>query len=75
MSLALTESEAVYTTPTQWGFGDNAMSLVVRTRGDAAALAPAIRQAIWSVDKNQAIVRRRRWMTCSRPRQRNGASR
>ena len=32
-------------------------SLVVRTRGDAAALAPAIRSAIWSVDKDQPIVR------------------
>ena len=33
------------------------MSLVVRARGDAAALTPAIRQAIWSVDKDQPIVR------------------
>ena len=32
-------------------------SLVIRTSGDAAALAPAIRKAIWSVDRNQAIVR------------------
>jgi putative ABC transport system permease protein len=30
---------------------------VVRTRGDAAALAPAVRQAIWSVDKDQPVVR------------------
>jgi putative ABC transport system permease protein len=30
---------------------------VARARGDAAALAPAIRQAIWSVDKDQPIVR------------------
>jgi putative ABC transport system permease protein len=33
------------------------MSLVVRTRGDAASLAPAIRNAIWSVDKDQPIIR------------------
>jgi putative ABC transport system permease protein len=33
------------------------MWLVVRTRGDPAALAPAIRQAIWSVDRDQPIVR------------------
>ena len=33
------------------------MSLVVRTQGDAAALVPALRQAIWSVDKDQPIVR------------------
>jgi putative ABC transport system permease protein len=57
VTLALSESEAVYTTPEQWGFADNAMSLVVRARGDAAALAPAIRQAIWSVDKDQPVVR------------------
>ncbi len=57
VSLALTESEAVYTTASQGALPDNAMSLVVRTRGDAGALAPAIRQAIWSVDKDQPIVR------------------
>src|SRR5262245_48057169 len=33
------------------------MSLVVRTRGEAAPFVPAIRSAIWSVDKDQAIVR------------------
>src|SRR5207253_8614876 len=33
------------------------LSLVVRSHGDAAALAPAIRKAIWSVDKDQPIVR------------------
>ncbi len=57
VSLALTESEAVYTTAEQWGPGDNARSLVVRARGEAATLAPAIREAIWSVDKDQPVVR------------------
>jgi putative ABC transport system permease protein len=57
MSLALNESEAVYTTEAQWRFADAAMSLVVRTHDDAAALVPALRQAIWSVDKDQPIVR------------------
>ena len=57
MSLVLNESEAVYTTEAQWRFADAAMSLVVRTHGDAAALVPALRQAIWSVDKDQPIVR------------------
>jgi len=33
------------------------MSMVIRASGDAAALAPAIRRAIWSVDKDQPIVR------------------
>ena len=56
-SLALGETDAVYTTATQWRFADNAMSLVIRTRGDAAALAPAVRRAVWSVDRDQPIVR------------------
>ena len=56
MSLALSESEAVYTTTTQWHWADGTLSLVVRTRGDAS-LAPAIKSAIWSVDKDQPVVR------------------
>ncbi len=57
MSLTLNETEAVYVTPAQWRFADNVMSLIVRTRGSAVALTDAIRQAIWSVDKDQPIVR------------------
>ena len=56
-SLAVSVSDAFYTTTTQWDWVDTAQSLVVRTRGNAAALAPAIRNAIWSVDKDQPIVR------------------
>ncbi len=56
-SLALAESDAFYTSTTQWSWVDKVQSLVIRTRGDAAGLAPAIRQAIWSVDRNQPIVR------------------
>ena len=56
-SLAATQSDAVYITPEQGWFADNAMSLVVRARGDATALAPAIRKAIWSVDKDRPVVR------------------
>ena len=56
-SLAVSASDAFYTTTTQWDWVDTAQSLVVRTRGDAAALAPAIRAAIWSVDKDQPVVR------------------
>ena len=33
------------------------MTLIVRAEGDAAALAPALRHAIWSVDKDQPIMR------------------
>jgi putative ABC transport system permease protein len=56
-SLAVGSTDAVYTTPTQWYWVDNPMSFVVRGSGDVAALAPAIRRAIWSVDKDQPIVR------------------
>lgn len=56
-SLAVSVGDAVYTTIEQWYFPDNPLSLVIRARGDAAALAPAIRQAVWSVDKDQPIVR------------------
>ena len=57
MSLALSESDAVYINAPQSWFADSTMSLVVRVRGDAAALAPAVRQAVWSVDKDQPVVR------------------
>jgi putative ABC transport system permease protein len=57
VSLALSESDAVYTTTTQWHWADGTLSLVVRGRGDGAALAPAVKKAIWSVDKDQPIVR------------------
>ena len=56
-SLAVSASDAFYTTTTQWAWVETAQSLVIRTRGDAAALAPAIRKAIWSIDKDQPIVR------------------
>jgi hypothetical protein len=45
------------TTASQWQFADHAMSLVVRARNNAAALAPAVRSAVWSIDKDQPIVR------------------
>ena len=56
-SLAAAQSDAFYTTPDQWRFVDNVLSLVVRARGGAAAVTPQIREAIWSVDKDQPIVR------------------
>ena len=56
-SLAVSDPDAVYITPEQSWYADQAMSLVVRARGDAAALTPEIKNAIWSVDKNQPIVR------------------
>ena len=56
-SLAIGNKAAFYIPTAQWDWADNLQSLVVRTRGDAAALAPAIRSAIWSVDKDQPIIR------------------
>jgi putative ABC transport system permease protein len=56
-SLALDDSDAFYTTPTQWAWVDNVQSLVVRTEGDPTLLIAAVRSAIWSVDKDQPIVR------------------
>ena len=56
-SLAASQSDAVYSTATQWIFENSSMSLVVRTDVDPGALASDIKQAIWSVDKDQAIVR------------------
>jgi predicted permease len=56
-SLAANEMDAVYIPTTQWRFTDRTLSLVARAQGDAAALAPAIRKAIWSVDRDQPISR------------------
>ena len=57
MSLTLNDSDAVYMTTVQWSFPDATLSLVVRTHGDPTALVPGIKNAIWSVDKDQPIVR------------------
>lgn len=57
MSLALNDTDAVYVTTTQWHWPDATLSLVARTHGDATVFISAIRNAIWSVDKDQAIVR------------------
>jgi len=56
-SLAVMESYAVYVPAAQWYFADSAMSLVVRAKGDAAPLAPAVREAVWLIDKDQPIVK------------------
>jgi ABC-type antimicrobial peptide transport system permease subunit len=57
LSLETDELDAVYTTPAQWHFADRAFWIVVKARDDVTALTPAIRSAIWSVDKDQPIVR------------------
>jgi putative ABC transport system permease protein len=56
-SLAAGELDAVYIPSGQWFFADRVRSLVVRSRAGVAALVPAMKAAIWSADKNQAIVR------------------
>jgi len=47
----------VYLPEQQWKWADGAMSFVIRTKGDPSVIAPALRRAIWSVDKDQPIVR------------------
>ena len=56
-SLAATDANAVYINTQQWVFADRAHSLVIETREQPAALAAAVQRAIWSVDRNQLIVR------------------
>lgn len=56
-SLAIDQPDAVYIPTEQTWFADDTLSLVVRTRGDALSLVSAVRNAIWSVDKDQPIVR------------------
>jgi hypothetical protein len=56
-SLSLGDANAFYTSTSQWAWVDRAQSLVIRARGDAATLAPSVESAIWSVDRDQPIVR------------------
>ena len=55
LSLGVAETDAFYTT--RWNWVDNVQSVVVRTRGDAGDLAPEVRSAIWSIDKDVPITR------------------
>jgi predicted permease len=56
-SLAAGREDAVYVPTAQRD--DRSMWLVVRARpgGDPTALAPAVRSAVWSVDRSQPVVR------------------
>ena len=56
-SLASTNSAAFYVNPAQWRWADPVQSLVVQTSGNAAAMTNAVRQAVWSVDRNKPITR------------------
>jgi len=44
-------------TTAQWAWTDNVQTLVIRIKGPAAPLTSAIRNAIWSVDRDLPIVR------------------
>jgi predicted permease len=56
-SLADGEDDAFYVAMGRWWWVDNVQTLVVRTSGDPAVLAPSIMRAIWSVDANRPIER------------------
>lgn len=56
--LAVTGDDAFYIANKQWQWFDPAQSLVVRSGGaEPASLTRAVKEAVWSVDKNQPIVR------------------
>ena len=57
LSLGMNDSFAVYIPAQQWHFDDLTMSLVVRAHRDAAALAPVVRDAVRSIDKDQPLLR------------------
>jgi predicted permease len=54
-SLSALEMDAVYLPVSRWYSQDAALRLVVRTPGNPAALAASVRDAVWSVDKDQPI--------------------
>ena len=57
-SLSLTPADSVYMTSAQFRqLADRARWFVIHVQGDATALTPAIRQAIWSVDGKYPILR------------------
>jgi putative ABC transport system permease protein len=48
---------AVYVAPQQWHFADSAYWFVIKSATNPSALTPLVRDAIWSIDRNQPIVR------------------
>jgi putative ABC transport system permease protein len=56
-SLSIDDEDAVYLSTRQTWFADDTLSFVIRARGNPAAIVPAVKSAIWSVDRDQAIVR------------------
>jgi putative ABC transport system permease protein len=56
MSLTVSETDAVYVTTPQWHFLDTELWVVVRTAVDTVVQTSVLRDAIWSVDRNQPVV-------------------
>jgi putative ABC transport system permease protein len=56
-SLALDPADAVYITAAQWPFRDGSMSLITRAVGEPLSLASPVRDAVWSIDKDQPVAR------------------
>jgi putative ABC transport system permease protein len=56
-SLSIDQEDAVYLSTRQTWIADDTLSFVIHARGNAAALVPAVKSAIWSVDRDQPIVR------------------
>jgi putative ABC transport system permease protein len=56
-SLGVGGGDAVYIPASQWYSPDRVRSLIVRTSGDPARLFPQVRDAVWSVDKDQPVSR------------------
>jgi len=55
-SLAVSRVDSVYIPAEQSPWADGTLWFVVRAQGDAAALTPAVKRAVWSVDKDQPVV-------------------
>ena len=55
--LDATELQQVYVLERQWFYGEDAMVLVARTRGDPAAMVGAIHDAVRGVDPLQPVVK------------------
>jgi putative ABC transport system permease protein len=56
-SLAINDAAAVYIPTEQSWFADDTLSFVIRARNNASQVTPAAKNAIWSVDSTQPIVR------------------
>jgi putative ABC transport system permease protein len=57
LSLAGDTPDAVYTTTSQWRFDQYTRSIVVRGVVEADALAPAVRDAVWTVQRDHPVTR------------------